>query len=130
MTNEKRFIYEEDIIVSSNNNKSFIVNFGDECKVRVKSSDVIDVMGSEIPEIIAVLIAIIKEKYQDTQTRTRRISKLTDAQVNKTLRELLEEGDIAEDLIQLFMKMKWHDILRIFNSDDPKFELEQVKDQY
>ena len=130
MTNEKRFIYDENIIVSSNNNKSFIVNFCDECKVRVKMVDVIDVMKNDTPEIIAILIATIKEKYQDTKTRTERIPKLTDEQVNKTLSELLEEGYIAEDLIQLFLQVKWHDIVKVFKSDDPKFELAQVKDKY
>lgn len=130
MTNEKRFIYDENIIVSSNNNKSFIVNFCDECKVRVKMVDVIDVMKNDTPEIIAILIATIKEKYQDTKTRTERIPKLTDEQVNKTLSELLEEGYIAEDLIQLFLQVKWHDIVKVFKSDDPKFELGQVKDKY
>lgn len=130
MTNEKRFIYDENIIVSSNNNKSFIVNFCDECKVRVKMVDVIDVMKNDTPEIIAILIATIKEKYQDTKTRTERIPKLTDEQVNKTLSELLEDGYIAEDLIQLFLQVKWHDIVKVFKSDDPKFELGQVKDKY
>lgn len=130
MAKEKCFIYDENIIVYKNDNGRFIVNFYDEFEVRVMPQDVIEVMNDEIPEIVAILIATVKEKYQETKTRTERIKKLTNEEINETLKKLLNDGCIAEELIQFFMQVKWHDIVKIFSSDNPKVELEQIKEEY
>ena len=129
MQKEKCFIYDENITVKKNNNGRFIVNFYDEFEVRVIPQDVIEVMNDEIPEIVAILIATVKEKYQETKTREY-IKKLKNEEINETLKKLLDDGCVAEELIQFFMQMKWHDIVQIFSSDNPKVELEQIKEEY
>ncbi len=130
MTNEKCFIYDEYITVYKNNNGRFIVNFYDDFEVRITQSEILDVIEDEIPEIVAVLIASVKEKYQETKTERGKISKLTDSQISETLRKLLDDGYIAEDLIQLFMQVKWHEIVEIFSSNKPRTKLEQIKELY
>lgn len=130
MTKEKCFIYDENITVHKNGNGRFVVNFFDEFEVRVMPQDVMEVMNDEIPEIVATLIATVREKYQETKTRTERIKRLTNSQINETLKILLNDGLIAEDLIQFFMQVKWHEMVKIFNSENPKVELEQIKEQY
>lgn len=130
MTNEKCFIYDESIIVYKNNNGRFIVNFYDDFEVRITQAEILDVIKDEIPEIVAVLIASVKEKYQETKTDVGKISKLTDFQISETLRKLLDDGYIAEDLIQLFMQIKWHEIVEIFCSNNPRIKLEQIKELY
>ena len=130
MAKEKCFIYDENITVHKNSNGRFVVNFCDEFEVRVMPQDVMEVMNDEIPEIVATLIATVREKYQETKTKTEHIAKLTNSQINETLKQLLDEGCVAEELLQSFMQMKWHDIVKIFNSNNPKVELEQIKEKY
>lgn len=130
MARKKCFIYEQDIIVYRNSNKSFIVNFCDEFEIRITQKEIDEIITSDEPdEIIAILIATIKEKYQETRGCSKeKITKLKKSEINETLNRLLENGYIPEELIQIFQQLKWHYIVRVFKSDNPEDEYEQVKE--
>lgn len=129
MARKKCFIYEQDIIVYRNNNKSFIVNFYDELEVRITQKEIDDVIvGYESDEIVAILIATIKVKYQDTKGFKEAIPRLKKSEISETLRKFLKNGYVSEELIQVFQEIKWHNIVKIFRSENPEEEYEQIKE--
>lgn len=133
MTNEKRFVYD-DTTVTKNNNGNFYVDFGcNEYEIFVNQKDVLKIKEAskdERDEIIAILLATIKLKFQMTRVEYRRIESVSKRKINETIEELLFSGKNTDDLIQILGQMKWHDICEIMKSDNPKEVLERIKEEY
>lgn len=115
-------------------NCSWLVDFFTQYTIRINTKDFKRLFDYDEPEIIAVLIATIKQKYQETQVinegKNNYIKRLTNAEINETLEKLLDTGYFAEDLIRIFAQIKWHEIVKIFESYYPEIEVKQIQEVY
>lgn len=133
MTKEKCFVYD-DITVTKNKNDNFNVDFGcNEYKITVDQKDVLKIKKAskdESDEIIAILLATINLSLKMTRGKGVFVRGLSNETIDETIKELLFSGENAEDLIQILGQMKWHDIRKIMESDNPKEVLERIKEEY
>lgn len=133
MTNEKCFVYD-DITVTRNKNDNFNVDFGcNEYEIPVEQKDVLKIKKAskdESDEIIAILLATINLSLKMTRGKGVFVRGLSNETIDETIKELLFSGENAEDLIQILGQMKWHDIRKIMESDNPKEVLERIKEEY
>lgn len=133
MTKEKCFVYD-DITVTKNKNDNFNVDFGcNEYKIPVEQKDVLKIKKAskdDSDEIIAILLATINLSLKMTRGKGVFVRGLSNETIDETIKELLFSGENAEDLIQILGQMKWHDIRKIMESDNPKEVLERIKEEY
>ena len=131
MPNFTCFVYDDGIVLRRVN-RFWIVNFYGQYKIRIDSDKFKGLFNDEEAENMAVLIAIIKQKYQETQATTEckddYLERISNAEINETLKKLLSEGYTAEELILTFLQIKWYEIVEIFKSDNPTFEVKQIKE--
>ena len=69
MPNFTCFVYDDGIVLRRVN-RFWIVNFYGQYKIRIDSDKFRGLFNDEEAETMAVLIAIIKQKYQETQATT------------------------------------------------------------
>lgn len=87
---------------------------------------IISMYSDEDPNLISILFAKIKYAHKcRNQGNEPRARKMDNVILLKGICELLYSKPV-EDLIEIFTELKWHEITRIFESDNPAEEMEKI----
>ena len=129
MTNSSKFIYFTGVQVSKTKGDNYEVFFEyEELTIYVSSSDVtrISMEVGEREEVIAIVLAYIEYIYQSTNVPFERIERMKQGVINENLICILSKM-VAEEFIQEIKEIKWHQLVEIFESENPIQKINEFK---
>ena len=128
MARENNLVYFEDVTIRRSS-KSFIVTIeldGDDFYIRDLLIEDIAMKGNIDENLIAIILAYIEHARRDRNADADFVArKVENRVVSSVLVELLKVHS-AEELIDIFKELKWHEICEIFYSQNPILKIEEI----
>ena len=124
MTKSNNLVYFEDVTIRRSS-KSFIVNIeldGDDFYIRDLLIEDIAMKGNVDENLIAIILAYIEHARRDRNADGNKVRKVENRVLSSVLVELLKVHS-AEELIDIFKGLKWHEICEILSSDNPVYKI-------
>lgn len=129
MTANNKFIYFTGVQVVKTRGENYEVILEDEeFTIYVSSSDVnrISREVGEREELVAIVLAYIEYIYQSTDVPFERIERMKHGIIIENVICILS-CMAAEDFIQKMRDVKWHELVEIFESDNPIQKIRDLK---